>query len=110
VEFPMKAKRRPTPYWTRVIAQARERKKKGLPAFTEAQKGLAGSWVTCACGKQDPRIPRIGPGKPFDSILSMLGGEFDAAVALGDDPDMAAQLLHRIEQRAAEVLAEVERA
>lgn len=83
----------------------------------------AGNWTTCACGKQDPRIPRItGPDaysynrdEPLDHALKNLGMTFydligDANTSRLDFGRVsivtAAQILVKIEERAAVVLFE----
>lgn len=97
-----------TKYWTRVIARAKERKKAGKDPFTRGQVDRAAcSWTTCACGKQDPLIPRRGwDGKPEDFLLTKAGIEFGSAVE-DQNPVRAGLLLARIEKRAAEVLRKV---
>jgi hypothetical protein len=74
----------------------------------------AEDWQTCACGKQDPRIPRGAFGEPDDGQLEFLGvvfgrlwngrcfGKFTAS------PLGAAQCLIAIEKRSAEILSEME--
>lgn len=97
---------RKTPYWWAVIAEAKLRKKKGLPAFTYAHAAKAGDWQTCACGEQDPRIPRGHWGGPLDDTLDELGMQFYRAVTT-DSTNLATRTLLAIEKRAAEVLAQV---
>lgn len=69
---------------------------------------LATGWQTCACGKQDSRIPREqGEEKaPLDNRLYELGIQFCGAVD-SNDPVAAANTLIKIELRAAKVLAKV---
>ena len=64
----------------------------------------AATWVTCACGKQDPRIPRDWVGAPIDEELRNLGEAFPIAVGARDVP-LARNILIQIEKRAAELLA-----
>lgn len=94
-----------TPYWTRVIQRARERARAGLKPFTQHQQNLSADWMTCACGKQDPRIQRSRFGRaPEDRVLRHLGYDFHGAVMAGR-PDDAAAILRQIERRAAELLS-----
>lgn len=86
--------------WEDRIIEARER-----GHFTVEDCKLAGDWVTCACGQQDPRIARDSDGAPVDKQLMNRGCDFFAAVR-ADDFDEAAALLDEIEKRAAEVLSE----
>jgi len=98
-----------TPYWFRVINNAIKRKAAGEVPFTREHNTKARDWVTCACGRQDPRIPRkvfSGRGEPFDTKLTLLGANF-AMDLLNDCPNAALTTLLKIEKRAAEVLAEV---
>jgi hypothetical protein len=107
--------------WHERIQEAEER-----GGFTGGDYDLANSWTTCACGEQDPRIPRYGcaalpeeteemmmeagsrisPNAPKDMELSNLGIQFTDAV-LNDDTDLARDLIQRIEVRAIQVLAEL---
>ena len=77
--------------------------------FTFDDVDLAGKWPTCACGEQDPRIPRTGSGRgaPVDKKLRVLGNTFYEAIR-GDDFGGARETLAAIERRAAEVLAGLE--
>lgn len=63
------------------------------------------SWQTCACGRQDERIPRGWRDAPLDEQLRRDGGWFP--YYLLTDIVEAARCLIRIEKRAAEVLKEV---
>ena len=76
--------------------------------FTEKDKRAAGTWVTCACGKQDKRIPRRpgGRGRPADEVLSALGDGFYLLVC-ADRHLGAAETLLKIEARADEILDEM---
>ena len=96
-----------TPYWTGVIRRAKKRKEEGKRGFNGKHLELSGSWVTCACGKQDPRIPRLHyGGTPVDMTLFHLAISFCGAVER-DHPDDAERVIKQIEIRAAEVLREV---
>lgn len=46
-----------------------------LELLTNAKRA-AGSWVTCACGNQDARLPRHPNGTPLDFKLLNLGLDF----------------------------------
>ncbi len=63
----------------------------------------ANYWTTCACGKQDPRIPRECNGRPKNQRLVELGGRF-ARMVEEDKILSAARLLVKIEAEAAEIL------
>lgn len=97
-----------TPYWTRVIERAKQRKREGLQPFTKGQISKSATWVTCACGKQDPLIPRqpkdamFGP-VPIDQELRVAGSDFSVAVGRGDT-SWAETILARIERRSAQIL------
>jgi len=65
----------------------------------------ARDWQTCACGRQDERIPRYEDGEPLDEQLSASGAWFP--LYLQSNIVEAARCLIRIEKRAAEVLKEV---
>jgi hypothetical protein len=86
--------------WRKRIAAARQR-----GGFTREDKDLAFNWVTCACGEQDPLIPRIYGCKPLDDQLDRLGYLFYDSVALSRF-DRAEELLAQIEQRAAQLVAQ----
>ena len=70
-----KVKRGPTAYWWDLLDKV-EAAGKYSEAHNQA-RGKSSSWVTCACGKQDPRIPRTADHKPKDRMLSELGTAFD---------------------------------
>jgi hypothetical protein len=74
--------------------------------FRPADVKAAQTWVTCACGEQDPRIPRNKEAgyRPKDTILYDLGLDFFDAVNANhcDDADL---ILMQIEHRSAEILA-----
>jgi hypothetical protein len=97
-----------TPYWWKVIEQAKARKRSGAKAFTNGQLKKADQWPDCACGKQDPAIPRTGHGQPLDSALFVLGCDFADAVE-GGYPSKAGKILRAIETRSAEILRELPR-
>jgi hypothetical protein len=71
--------------------------------FTEADKQMAKSWQTCACGRQDKRIPRCYGGDPADGELDRLGNTFNSSVR-NDHFRKARKALYAIEKRAAEIL------
>ena len=100
----MTTKQKPrTPYWTKVIEQAKTRLRTQEEPFTDLQMQRATSWVTCACGKQDKFIPRNSGGAPMDTELDLLGLDFYTDVKCGD-PYHAEVTLEKIERRAAEIL------
>lgn len=90
--------------WHQRIAAARER-----GTFLARDTKLAGDWATCACGEQDPRIPRYAAlddsPAPLDDELENLGLDFLTAVE-ENSFDEAESVLARIEHRATEILAE----
>lgn len=86
-------------YWGKRIIKAEKRGE-----FTEGDVKKAGSWTTCACGKQDPRIPRDEEGAPCDVYLWELGLGFNGKVYT-HQVVQAARTLVKIEKRAAIVLA-----
>lgn len=100
-------KKRKTAYWSRVLQQAAKRQAAGKPAFTANEIERAGDWVTCACGKQDKRIPRY-EGEPRDGLIRLLGYRFGHDVEMGCVNE-AKRNLARIEARAAVLIAEIER-
>lgn len=74
--------------------------------FTDVDKHMAASWVTCACGEQDARIPRDEvDGEPLDADLAELGYRFYMCVE-DDRYAEAFATLAAIEQRAATLLGE----
>lgn len=75
--------------------------------FTIADTELAGSWVTCACGEQDSRIPHSYYGMPLDNKLSEYGISFCCAV-VDNIFDVASELLAKIETRATQILSDLE--
>lgn len=76
---------------------------------------LTRDWVTCACGRQDPRLHELG-GAPWDSELADLGIKFPSAIRRGVFLDCvllppekrnlsgARNILIAIEKRSAELL------
>lgn len=88
--------------WHERISMARKRGE-----FTTSDRRLSGDWVTCACGEQDPRIPRWPEaGEPRDLRLRDLGLNFSILVCQNDFDKAETMLLH-IEKRSGEILAEV---
>lgn len=87
--------------WFARIATARE--KGGF--FTEEDFARAMDWVTCACGEQDPAIPRGDLNEPLDKDLFDLGDMFSTAIK-NDAINHAESILQAIQARAAIVLAE----
>jgi hypothetical protein len=101
-------KLRKTPFWWKRIELAEKRGR-----FTPEDVTKASDWVTCACGRQDKRIPRHlhytgQPTRPVDFELQKLGMCFDKAVQ-ANNFDWARHTLLAIETRAAQVLEEVTR-
>lgn len=88
-------------HWGRRIIAAEERGK-----FNSEDRNDSLKWTDCACGHQDPRIPRDCMGVPLDDGLSSLGASFHVRVE-SNRFDYAAYILIAIEKRAGEVLAEV---
>ena len=88
-------------HWGKSIIRAEKN-----DGFNVWDKEFAADWTTCACGKQDPRIPREGRGSPVDPTLFELGVSFSGQVDF-DQILAAAETLIRIEKRATEVLEEV---
>lgn len=116
-----KQRRRKTPYWWGVLERGVRRLRKGQTPFTGKHYRLAGNWVTCACGRQDARIPRVGFGMPADRQLANLGVTFCAAISSGSvltgpfrttgvrsqrHVEKARGVLQQIELRAAQILRE----
>lgn len=104
-ETMLKIRTTPTPYWTQVIEEAPGRRLRGLSAFTKEHRAKAASWVTCACGKQDSKIPRNSSGVPYDNELDDLGSMFYAHIETNSIRS-AEETLARIELRAAQVMLE----
>ena len=101
-----------TPYWARVIHQAKARAGRGETPFSEKHIRLAKDWVTCACGKQDARIPRYTKkstmyvaGMPKDELMADSGSDFYHYVR-NQNPFFTGQLLAEVEDRAAELILE----
>lgn len=88
-------------YWGKKIIAAEKRGE-----LDETDYSMSLSWQTCACGKQDARIPRDKYGCPEDYQLYRLGEDFPRFIRLKEFLD-AAQTLVAIEKRAAEILKEV---
>lgn len=75
--------------------------------FKPSNVKSASEWPTCACGRQDKRIPRSRSGAPHDWPLNQLGKQFYLEVR-GNRFIPAAKCLIAIENRAAEILALLE--
>lgn len=95
-------------YWHKAIEDARK-----FGYFTSFAKQKSESWVSCACGELDERIPRgrsFGDREikaaPKDNILYHLGSDFMVEVC-DNNFDAAESTLAAIEKRAAEILAEL---
>ena len=84
-------------FWGRRIIAAEKR-----GSFTESDRSRSAKWVTCACGKLAPGIPRYYDS-PRDTVLAKLGIEF-CLLSEFADAQKQARLLVRIERRAAQVL------
>jgi hypothetical protein len=80
--------------------------KRGRP--TKREEADAKNWQTCACGKQDKRIPRVRNGRPLDCELESFGYSFYWRIYHGQF-EWAAELLVKIEQRASQILKKVGR-
>lgn len=89
--------------WADHIKNCRER-----GYSTEHEIAMAMSWRHCACKGLDPRIPRNETGSPRDRRLRELGIDFGCAIAFNRF-DEAEALLVKIERRAEEVAALVDR-
>lgn len=99
-----------TSYWGKRIIKAEKRGR-----FTENDSEMVADWMTCACGKQDPRIPRLDfetcianrslgcLGAPADSELREKGVIFYNHIKEHRFVD-AARTLVKIEKRASIVL------
>ena len=85
-------------FWGRRITLADKGK-----GFSKNDVERSGSWTTCACGKQDPNLPRWENGEPQDALLAQIGVHFDLHV-MGHNPLGAATTLVQIEQRVREIL------
>ena len=88
--------------WADRIALARD-----TGSFTDDDCTLAHDWVTCACGEQDPRIPRDNVERhPHDTEIADYGFDFCNAVE-NNRPDDAAEILGKIETRATQILTDL---
>lgn len=94
-----------TPYWWKVLYQlAPKRVKLGRKPFTNTEVDKSCVWQTCACGKQDKRIPRDKWDKePHDQKLATAGMDFMYALKLQDLP-RAKIAMHYVELNAKRVL------
>jgi hypothetical protein len=90
-------------YWGRKIIAAEK-----IGYFPQLDVNEAAQWTTCACGRQDPRIPRVIDvagelAGPKDKKLATAGMDFYIAVREHDFWE-AAYVLNTIESRARVVL------
>lgn len=83
-------------------------KKRPSDRVCERVNGLAGAWVTCACGNQCERIPRDWLGAPTDGLLYNLGGSFCDEICFGDWK-AAKKTLASIEKRSSQILAQLDK-
>ena len=97
-------------HWGQRIIAAEERGN-----FTLEDSYDSGDWTTCACGTQDPRIPRGVRGTPLDEVLLDGGLVFSKLIDVYEDGSNwefdfveAAKTLITIEKRAAEIIVELE--
>ena len=88
-------------YWGRKIIQA---ERDG--GFSDDSVEQSDSWVTCACGRLDDGIPRNYFESPIDKNLEELGFLFSKHVYRNNYLG-AAKTLVKIEERAKQVLMEV---
>lgn len=72
--------------------------------FQPGEINDAAYWATCACGEQDPRIPRHKNGCPVDDRLASYGCDFYEAVRNRQYME-AAKCLVCIEQISSTILA-----
>lgn len=108
------SKRGSTPFWWAAIDRARRwlELNPGYDrslAFTREERELSSDWVTCACGRQDPRIKRMGngavsPNAPVNPEMRTLGLDFSAAVWDGE-VELAAEILGKIETMSDKLIA-----
>lgn len=73
--------------------------------FTREDVDLSLNWTTCACGEQDPRIPRRKDGTPWDDDLTIYGAMFHDFVKT-NRMDLAERMLEDIERQAVKVIEE----
>jgi len=92
--------------WGRMIIKAHER-----GHFLDDDSDLSGEWDTCACGMLPSKLPRWAEsdwghdeGQPIDRKLTEWGCQFHEAVC-DDNPNKAADIYIKINQRAARLLA-----
>lgn len=88
--------------WWRIIDEAEARRN-----LADGEFRLACDYVTCACGHQDPRIPRDPETAcPLDDTLADLGLDFPDAL-MDREWDAARRILAKIEKRSTEILYEL---
>lgn len=93
--------KKPAIPWGKRIADAKKRGR-----FTQRDIAASSTWVTCACGQQDLRIPRHTFdywGKPKDRILAALGMDFEQSVST-HKPRLAEEILAQINVRSVMIL------
>lgn len=89
-------------HWGRRINRA---EKNG--EFTLKDKKDSESWVTCACGRHDPRLQKEDKTRgPRDVQLSDLGARFAGTVSINNF-DGSRSVLTMIEERATYLLREL---
>jgi hypothetical protein len=80
--------------------------------FSPGATYAAATWLDCMCGAQDEAIPRTYHGRePIDPELWRLGAAFYEAVKASTSPagvKIARAIGAKIDQRAAEILAELD--
>ena len=110
----MKTAKKKKPFWFKALNDIKFGQNYKLRQLRER----AGSWVTCACGEQDKRIPLVfdaeyGQKRPQDKELHKLGVDFYGTMKrfsfcheehFEDLRKEAISTLHQIEARAGIVL------
>lgn len=83
--------------------------------YNMIQLNLGKSWLTCACGKLDERIPRHEhsdyahmTNRPKDRWLEHWGGDFYDDALNQNNHVLAAHLLVKIEKRACKIINKLE--
>lgn len=96
----------------RIIAEAFKRRVLGKKPFLRRDIKKSQSWVTCACGKQDPRIPREPRNEYWDGYAPKDKKLYSAGVMFFEslekqNPAAALKVLGLIERRSALILKKV---